>query len=87
MVNYPSNPDKSMLISCYLGRGLSNLTSEKFRQHFQVTANNPIVGDESRVTLLQNVGSSFLALPKIFGQAGRPGNLVGMQNYVPTPQW
>ncbi|KAJ6155198.1 hypothetical protein N7470_005764 [Penicillium chermesinum] len=58
------------------GRGLMQLSLDTFLPHFQVSPTNPLVGVESRVTLLQNVGSSFLALPKIFGETGRPGHLV-----------
>jgi hypothetical protein len=36
-----------------------------------------MVGVSSRVQLLQAVGSSLLKLPAVFGNSGRPGNLVG----------
>lgn len=37
-----------------------------------------MVGVEARVQLLREVGNSLLQLPKVFGEQGRPGNLVGM---------
>ena len=78
MVNF----SLSLSLSYYMlipssGRALATLPLETFRRHFQVTEQNPIVGDSSRVQLLNRVGSSFLALPNIFGENGRPGSLVG----------
>lgn len=61
----------------FKGQGLTALSIETFRKHFQITAQNEIIGDVSRVSLLNSVGKSFLSLPEIFGEAGRPGNLVG----------
>ncbi|KAJ5760135.1 hypothetical protein N7520_007291 [Penicillium odoratum] len=58
------------------GQGLAALSIDTFRKHFQITADNEIIGDVSRVSLLNSVGKSFLSLPEIFGEAGRPGNLV-----------
>jgi hypothetical protein len=56
-----------------------------FEQHFQITDKNPLVGAGSRVNLLKSVGSSLLSLPKIFGENGRPGNLVGVyKRYITT---
>lgn len=59
------------------GQGLAALSIDTFRKHFQITAENEIIGDVSRVSLLNSVGKSFLSLPEIFGETGRPGNLVG----------
>lgn len=36
-----------------------------------------MVGVASRVRLLNDVGTSLLKLSEIFGEAGRPGNMVG----------
>ncbi|OJJ08752.1 hypothetical protein ASPVEDRAFT_47925 [Aspergillus versicolor CBS 583.65] len=58
------------------GHGLDALTTDIFRKHFQISAENPILSDKSRVSLLNSVGSSLLALPKFFGPDGRPGQLV-----------
>lgn len=60
------------------GRGLASLNIETFRKNFQITPDNEIIGDESRVSLLNSVGQSLLNLPEIFGASGRPGKLVGM---------
>ncbi|CAI7625438.1 unnamed protein product [Penicillium manginii] len=46
------------------------------KKHFQITAENEIISDISRVSLLQSVGQSLLNLPEIFGDKGRPGNIV-----------
>ncbi|KAJ5984713.1 hypothetical protein N7481_006812 [Penicillium waksmanii] len=60
----------------YTGRGLVSLDIAEFRKNFQITANNEIISDISRVSLLQSVGHSLLNLPEIFGDKGRPGNIV-----------
>lgn len=61
----------------YPGHGLASLDVAKFRKHFQISAKNEIISDISRVSLLQSVGRSLLNLPEIFGDKGRPGNIVG----------
>lgn len=61
----------------FAGTGLTRLSEEAFNNHFQISSDNPMVGVSSRVKLLNNVGSSLLALPNIFGATGRPGNIVG----------
>ncbi|KAI9148274.1 Uracil catabolism protein [Paramyrothecium foliicola] len=58
------------------GKGLVSLQEADFNKYFQISEENPMVGVSSRVQLLRSVGSSLLALPDIFGAAGRPGNLV-----------
>ncbi|OQE28294.1 hypothetical protein PENSTE_c003G02917 [Penicillium steckii] len=58
------------------GHGLSSLDIATFRKHFQITPENEIIGDSSRVDLLKSVGLSLLSLPEIFGSDGRPGSLV-----------
>ncbi|KAJ5664665.1 hypothetical protein N7462_011478 [Penicillium macrosclerotiorum] len=69
------------------GQGLANLTLDTFRKHFQISEKNPIVGDSSRVGLLNQVGLSLLSLPKYFGSEGRPGNLVGRSFMDPVPHF
>ncbi|KAF5253148.1 hypothetical protein FANTH_1979 [Fusarium anthophilum] len=56
--------------------GLIELQDSSFEQHFQVSSENPMVGVSSRVKLLQAVGSNLLKHPAVFGELGRPGNLV-----------
>ncbi|EON96768.1 putative duf1688 domain protein [Phaeoacremonium minimum UCRPA7] len=58
------------------GAGLVGLKEDAFEKYFQISAENPMIGVTARVKLLQNVGSSLLQLPKVFGPSGRPGNLV-----------
>ncbi|KAJ5220600.1 uncharacterized protein N7469_009487 [Penicillium citrinum] len=59
-----------------MSHGLSSLDIGTFRNHFQITPDNEIIGDTSRVDLLNSVGVSLLNLPEIFGSNGRPGSLV-----------
>ncbi|PKY08118.1 DUF1688-domain-containing protein [Aspergillus campestris IBT 28561] len=59
-----------------LGHALAALDSSVFQTHFQIDSNNPMVGDQSRVNLLNNIGQSLLRMPKVFGPDGRPGQLV-----------
>jgi hypothetical protein len=54
--------------------GLSKLTPEDLRTHFQVTAANPLVGVDGRIGLLTGLARA-LANQKIF-KDGRPGNIV-----------
>ncbi|KAI5459344.1 hypothetical protein BGZ63DRAFT_491553 [Mariannaea sp. PMI_226] len=58
------------------GQGLQSLKEDQFNKYFQISSDNPMVGVASRVQLLNDVGTSLLNLPEIFGKAGRPGNMV-----------
>lgn len=60
-----------------LGRGLQELSAQTLATGMQVSASNPLTGVEGRASLLQSLGSSLLANQHIFGEDGRPGNLVG----------
>lgn len=62
---------------CWIGLSLSQLDMEAFKKHFQISEESPMVGVASRVELLNRVGSSLSKLTDIFGQDGRPGNMVG----------
>ena len=53
------------------------MTDEKLAAGFQVSDNNPILGIDSRAALLRSLGGSLLQNPDVFGEQGRPGNLVG----------
>ncbi|KAH6669692.1 hypothetical protein F5X68DRAFT_216014 [Plectosphaerella plurivora] len=57
------------------GQGLKGLTTATFNEFFQISDENPIIGADSRVGLLNKLGSSLLDLPDIFGPTGRPGCL------------
>ncbi|MBV6621590.1 MAG: URC4/urg3 family protein [Rivularia sp. (in: Bacteria)] len=59
---------------------LQSLTVEELAKGFQVTADNPLVGLQGRLKLLQKLGEVLLSLPEIFGKENpRLGNLV---NYL-----
>lgn len=74
---FSSNPEFPLQADA---EGLQNLTTQKLAQGFQVSAENPLLGLEGRVKLLQKLGQSIISLPQFFGREnGRPGNLV---NYL-----
>lgn len=54
-----------------------SMTDEKLATGFQVSDQNPILGVDSRAALLRSLGGSLLENPDVFGEQGRPGNLVG----------
>jgi hypothetical protein len=56
--------------------GLQNLSLEQLATGFQVTAANPLVGIEGRLSLMQQLGASVAAQPDLFGADSRPGGLV-----------
>lgn len=55
--------------------GLQNLTVEKLKKSFQVSADNPLVGVEGRLSLLQNLGKTIELKKELF-PLGRPGSIV-----------
>jgi len=55
---------------------LSKITVEAISEHMQVSASNPLVGLEGRTSLLRNLGNALLASPELFGDDGRPGNML-----------
>jgi Protein of unknown function (DUF1688) len=58
-------------------QGLQQLTTQKLAQGLQVSEENPLLGLEGRVNLLQKLGQSLLILTQFFGADNpRPGNLV-----------
>ncbi|KAG8161955.1 hypothetical protein KVR01_007720 [Diaporthe batatas] len=58
------------------GKGLKSMTDEKLATGFQVSDKNPILGIGSRAALLRSLGASLLENTDVFGEQGRPGNLV-----------
>jgi hypothetical protein len=56
---------------------LRDLTADDLRHGFQVCASNPVVGLESRASLLNSLGEACLASPTIFAREdrARPGGL------------
>ncbi|KAE8349550.1 hypothetical protein BDV28DRAFT_163521 [Aspergillus coremiiformis] len=59
-----------------LGAALKDFSEATLSRGFQITENNPFVGVPARVELIRSLGRSLLNLPDIFGDTGRPGNLV-----------
>lgn len=55
--------------------GLRAVTTEALAKAFQVSANNPLVGLEGRVTLLQRLGDALARQPDVFPGVARPGAL------------
>ncbi|KAH8900861.1 hypothetical protein GQ53DRAFT_708734 [Thozetella sp. PMI_491] len=70
---FSSKPDVPYTVD---GQGLANLDRDSFLASFQISSENPMLGIDSRLQLLRDVGKSLLSLPEIFGPEGRPGNLV-----------
>lgn len=60
-----------------LANGLKSMTDKALAAGFQVSPENPMLGIESRAALLRSLGGSLLEHPDVFGEQGRPGNLVG----------
>jgi hypothetical protein len=61
---------------------LRDLTADDLRRGFQVTASNPLVGLESRASLLNALGRACLELPAVFARedSARPGGLFDCLN-------
>jgi hypothetical protein len=64
-----------------IGKGLENLTFPTLGRGFQVSGSNWFLGTERRADLLKALGKSLLAQSKVFGEEGRPGNVVGSYIY------
>lgn len=76
---FSSNPEYPLQADA---EGLQQLTASKLAAAFQVTEENPLLGLEGRVKLLQKLGQSLVSVPRFFGrEKPRPGNLV---NYLIT---
>lgn len=62
------------------GKALQHLNLEILKQGFQVSSENPLVGVEGRLKLLQRLGEVISQNPTIFGKENpRPGNML---NYL-----
>lgn len=59
--------------------GLKKLSKEKLSEAFQVSAANPLVGVEGRLSLLKNLGETVAQKKDLF-PGGRPGSLVDYLN-------
>ncbi len=56
--------------------GLKSLTLAQLGKCFQVSADNPLIGLDSRLQLLHQLGAMIATCPAIFSHEGRLGNLV-----------
>lgn len=54
---------------------LRRIDAATLAQMFQVRSDNPLVGLDGRVALLQRLGQTMRAQPEVFGADGRPGGL------------
>lgn len=54
---------------------LRRIDAATLAQMFQVRPDNPLVGLDGRVALLQRLGQTMRAQPEVFGADGRPGGL------------
>ena len=70
--------NRTVLTVLRVGKGLQDLKSETLAEGFQISESNPMLGVDSRANLLRSLGKSLLSHPTIFGEEGRPGNVVGM---------
>ncbi|RDW71029.1 DUF1688-domain-containing protein [Coleophoma cylindrospora] len=57
-------------------QGLKNITVESLGKAMQSSVDNPLLGLDGRADLLQSLGNSLLRLPHLYGETGRPGNIV-----------
>jgi hypothetical protein len=56
---------------------LQGIEAAALARHFQVTADNPLVGLERRAALIRRLGAALAARPDLFGEAcPRPGHLL-----------
>lgn len=55
--------------------GLQSVTAADLEKHFQVTAENPLVGVQGRVQLLNNLGRAC-GRNLVFKKGNRPGNII-----------
>lgn len=55
---------------------LSQITVDAIAQQMQVSESNPLVGLEGRTSLLINLGKALKSDAKLFGDEGRPGNML-----------
>ncbi len=74
---FSSNPKQPLQVD---GKALQALSLEILKEGFQVSTENPLVGVEGRLKLLQRLGEVISQNSTIFGQENpRPGNMV---NYL-----
>jgi hypothetical protein len=66
------------------GEKLVGFTKEQLIRSFQVSEENPLVGVDGRLNLLQNLGTALTSDKDLFGKDGRAGNLIDylFKNYT-----
>lgn len=75
---FSSNPDQPHQVDA---DGLKRLSPEVMAKGMQVSESNPMSGLEGRTGLLIRL-SDALRNVNMFGQVGRPGNMIGMKIYI-----
>lgn len=58
------------------GSKLSTFTKQDFDEAFQISSKNTLQGYEGRIELIKSLGRSLLSSSDIFGEDGRPGNMI-----------
>jgi len=73
-------------------QALQQIDAATLAEVFQVRSDNPLVGLDGRVALLQRLGSAMRSQPEVFGADGRPGGLFdaltqqGQLDRLPAPR-
>jgi hypothetical protein len=71
---FSSDPDRPWRVDA---AALARIDAATLARHFQVDAENPLIGLEQRSTLLRRLGKALVERPDLFGAApARPGNLI-----------
>jgi hypothetical protein len=71
---------------------LRQIDAAELAQVFQLRSDNPLVGLDGRLALLQRLGSAMRSQPEVFGADGRPGGLFdaltqqGQLDRLPAPR-
>lgn len=58
------------------GSKLVEFAKEDLLKGFQISESNPLSGEDGRLNLIQNLGKALVSNKEIFGEDGRPGNLI-----------
>lgn len=70
---FSADPDSPCRVD---GQRLLQISAADLALVFQVDTHNPLVGLEGRANLLQRLGQTLLANPRVFGPDGRPAGLL-----------
>ncbi|ODV83796.1 hypothetical protein CANARDRAFT_9356 [[Candida] arabinofermentans NRRL YB-2248] len=58
------------------GEKLLSLSTDEWTKAFQISESNPMAGLDGRIQLMRKLGSALTTNKEIFGEDGRPGNIV-----------